>query len=214
MGRVAELNTILSRQPASGITAEDKPVIGKTLYGIFGNAGKRVYENIQAEANLPTAEGIEDAKINDFAATLIWGLFKKFEFGWFISAFAVGDGGIAVYTEDGDVKVLNQPDGGEYAGQTRFVTMAHIWEATDEISTRMQVHVVPNFTAIVAMSDGVSDPKFGTDSNFFDTQEWHKFWKDDLAQIDLKNEEELLKWLDFWSAGNHDDRTLAIGLLK
>lgn len=163
---------------------------------------------------MPTAEGIEDAKINDFAATLIWGLFKKFEFGWFISAFAVGDGGIAVYTEDGDVKVLNQPDGGEYAGQTRFVTMAHIWEATDEISTRMQVHVVPNFTAIVAMSDGVSDPKFGTDSNFFDTQEWHKFWKDDLAQIDLKNEEELLKWLDFWSAGNHDDRTIAIGLLK
>lgn len=214
--RIDELDQVLLRQPSDGIQDTDKPAIGMALYNIFGNAGKNVFENISKEAAEPTEAGVEPAKVNDYAATLIYTAFKKFEFGWFVGAFAIGDGGIAVYHQNDEVHVMNNPDGGEYAGQTRFATMPYIWDSDEEIRKRIQVHVVPSFTAIVAMTDGVSDPKFGTDKNFFDTQEWHGFWNDIGNEVDFDSpdcHEALLSWLDFWSAGNHDDRTIAIGLL-
>ena len=66
------------------------------------------------------------------------------------------------------------------------------------------------------MSDGVSDPKFETDANLNNPAKWDALW-DDLKQngVDLTDDNEaakdqLLDWLDFWSPGNHDDRTIAI----
>ena len=71
------------------------------------------------------------------------------------------------------------------------------------------------------MSDGVSDPMFETDANLANPQKWDEFWEnlagknDDGVAVHLTddNEEsknELLKWLDFYIGGNHDDRTIAI----
>ena len=83
--------------------------------------------------------------------------------------------------------------------------------------------VVPDFTALFLMTDGVSDPMFETDKNLNDFAKWEEFYntlkkgfpEDEIAGVNLSddNEEsknELLKWLDFWSPGNHDDRTIAI----
>lgn len=212
--RIHELEDLLTGQPEQGIEDATKPAIGKALYNILGTAGKAVYQKICSEAASDRAP--DGAVVNDYAATLIFSVYKKFQFGWFIAAFAVGDGGIAVYDESNEVRILNKPDGGEYAGQTRFVTMPHIWDTEAEISSRIQVSVVRDFTAIIAMTDGVSDPKFGTDNNFFTTSEWTKLWQDITAEVDLNDsecQEALVKWLEFWSPGNHDDRTIAIGIL-
>ena len=67
------------------------------------------------------------------------------------------------------------------------------------------------------MTDGVSDPKFATDKNFFDPAKWTLFWADLGGSLTLTRENEqadtqLLDWLDFWSTGNHDDRTIALML--
>ncbi len=212
---IGKLDQILLQQPESGIQAAAKQGIGGELYRVFGNAGRTAFQNINHEANEPSEDNVSPAKINDFAATLIYCVFKKFKFGWFIAAFAVGDGGVAVYRRERGVKILNKADGGEYAGQTRFATMPHIWESEEQIRTRIQVDTMSDFTAIVAMTDGVSDPKFGTEKNFGDTKNWHQFWDDVSQAVDWKSpaaDEQWLKWLDFWSAGNHDDRTIAIGV--
>ena len=73
------------------------------------------------------------------------------------------------------------------------------------------------------MSDGVSDPMFETDRNLNDYTKWKEFYDnlktgfpaDEIPGVDLSDDNEeakdqLLKWLDFWSPGNHDDRTIAI----
>ena len=83
--------------------------------------------------------------------------------------------------------------------------------------------VVPDFTALFLMTDGVSDPMFETDKNMNDPQKWEEFYQrlkkgfpeDEIGGVDLVDDNEesknqLLKWLDFWSPGNHDDRTIAI----
>ena len=66
------------------------------------------------------------------------------------------------------------------------------------------------------MSDGVSDPKFETDANLNNPDKWDALWDDlkengvELTDDNEASKDQLLDWLDFWSPGNHDDRTIAI----
>lgn len=144
------------------------------------------------------------AVLKDFSTTLLLAICRKFDFGWFVASFGVGDGTIAIYDRNSDqVTLLNEPDGGEYAGQTRFLTMKSIFSDRP----RIRVTVVPDFTALMLMTDGISDPFFETDANLARKEKWDALWADLPEPL---GEKELLNWLDFWSAGNHDDRTIAI----
>ena len=69
------------------------------------------------------------------------------------------------------------------------------------------------------MTDGVSDPKFETDANLNNPDKWDDLWDDlthnkefpvELLDDNVAAKDQLLNWLDFWSPGNHDDRTIAI----
>ena len=76
---------------------------------------------------------------------------------------------------------------------------------------------------LLLMTDGVSDPMFETDVNLNSPAKWDELWdtlakgfpSDNIPGVDLSDDNEaakdqLLRWLDFWSPGNHDDRTIAI----
>lgn len=153
-----------------------------------------------------------DAVVKDFSTTLLIAVCKRFEFGWFVASFGVGDGAIAIYDKNGEkVRLLNEPDGGEYAGQTRFLTMDSIFSDRN----RMLFSIVPDFTALMLMSDGISDPWFETDANLAKKEKWDALWEDLNKHVEFTDDNEnsknqLLSWLDFWSPGNHDDRTIAI----
>ena len=71
------------------------------------------------------------------------------------------------------------------------------------------------------MTDGIYDAKFVVEANLEKHEKWIEFLEDLNGKNDDKNKVELnkdnseitnqlSKWMDFWSAGNHDDRTLAI----
>jgi hypothetical protein len=65
------------------------------------------------------------------------------------------------------------------------------------------------------MTDGVTDPKLETENNLKDIAKWNLLWQDIEKEVNfdkenLNTDKELLKWLEFWSPGNHDDRTIAI----
>jgi serine/threonine protein phosphatase PrpC len=187
----------------------------RILYDIIGKAAFHAYKNIQEEA-----ENRQYA-LKDYSTTLILSISKKFDFGWFIAAFWVGDGGIGIYRKEPEyLQILGEPDGGEFAGQTRFLTMNEIF-AWESMSKRLRFDVVPDFTALILMTDGVTDPKFETDANLNSPDKWHRLWDDlqgeneENAKVDFTDDveqsaEQLLKWLNFWSRGNHDDRTIAI----
>jgi hypothetical protein len=71
------------------------------------------------------------------------------------------------------------------------------------------------------MTDGIYDPKFVVEANLEKHEKWKEFiadlkgGNDDNIKVefDYSNNEiatQLSQWMDFWSPGNHDDRTLAI----
>ncbi|MDE5646157.1 MAG: protein phosphatase 2C domain-containing protein, partial [Muribaculaceae bacterium] len=176
------------------------------------------------EAVKKVAEANEEAKLKDFATTLMFAVCKKYDFGWFIASFWVGDGAMCIFDADNKTaKLLGTPDEGEFSGQTRFLTMPEIFRDPDVVSKRLRMAIVPDFTALFLMSDGISDPMFETDKNLNDYAKWEEFYnnlkngfpEDEIGGVDLSDDNEaakdqLLGWLDFWSPGNHDDRTIAI----
>ena len=199
----------LIRELSKDGSVANRKKMGDALYGILGTAVFKAYKNIEEEA---TNSG---KAIKDFSTTLIVSICKKFKFGWFVAAFWVGDGGIGIYNQKTRfLRVLGESDGGEFAGQTRFLTMPEITQPA-ELYRRLRFDIVDDFTALILMSDGITDPKFETDANLVKFEKWDELWNDLSKEVEFrdnneKSAEQLLKWLDFWSPGNHDDRTIAI----
>lgn len=188
-----------------------RKVVGDYIYKIVGTAAFKAHKAIDAEAK---TKGVP-SKI--YATTLLLAICKRFPFGWFIASFWVGDGAICLYDRQAHTaKILGVPDEGEYAGQTRFLTMPEIFKDATSLYQRLRFNIIDDFTALFLMSDGISDPKFETDANLNNPDKWDALW-DDLKEngVELTDDNEasaqqLLNWLDFWSPGNHDDRTIAI----
>jgi serine/threonine protein phosphatase PrpC len=181
------------------------PIVA-AMYEKLGNAALNSYKAIEAEASKM------DAAVKDYGTTLLTACCRKFDEGWFVAALWIGDGAIAIYSEDGTPTLLGKPDGGEFAGQTRFLTMPDTFE---DLYKRVKFDIVDDFTALMLMTDGVSDPMFQTDHNLEQQEHWDKLWSEmhENVNFDPNNDavgEEMLSWLDFWSPGNHDDRTIAL----
>lgn len=194
------------------ILEEDaRKTVGNHIYDIVGNAALKAHRAIQTEAALTKQP------VKYYATTLLLAMCKKFSFGWFVASFWVGDGAICLYDKNAHTaKILGVPDEGEYAGQTRFLTMSEIFKDTTALYQRLRFNIVDDFTALFLMSDGVSDPKFETDANLNNPDKWDALWDDlkengvELTDDNEASKDQLLEWLDFWSPGNHDDRTIAI----
>ncbi|MET3981010.1 serine/threonine protein phosphatase PrpC [Mucilaginibacter sp. UYP25] len=157
-----------------------------------------------------------------FHSTLIFALFKKFDFGYIIQSFGVGDCPIAVMNKElTETTLLNWLDVGEYGGGTRFITQPEIFQKQEVMITRFNLKIIEDFSYLFLMTDGVYDAKFVVEANLDKHEKWIEFLKDldgnneDNSKVEFNKNNakigpDLSKWMDFWSAGNHDDRTLAI----
>lgn len=193
--------------------------VTRHVIDIIFNGARNAHEAVKR-----VAETNEGTKLKDYATTLMFAICKKFDFGWFIASFWVGDGAMCIFDKESKtIKLLGTPDEGEFSGQTRFLTMPEIFKDTDMVAKRLRMAVVRDFTALFLMTDGVSDPMFETDRNLNDYSHWEEFYnrlltgfpEDGIKGMNLTDDNEaakdqLLAWLDFWSPGNHDDRTIAI----
>ena len=96
-------------------------------------------------------------------------------------------------------------------------------EETSESSseTYRSFKFIEDFSYLFLMTDGIYDPKFVVEANLDKIEKWQEFLADLQGNNDEKvfvdfnpaNSEiasQLSAWMDFWSPGNHDDRTLAI----
>jgi serine/threonine protein phosphatase PrpC len=198
---------------AEAASGDAQKALSQQVISRLQQAAKSAHDAIAAEAK--SAE----AGLRDFGTTLLFALVKPVPSGWFIASFGVGDGAIGLYRQDKEeVQLLTRPDGGEFAGQTRFLTMPEIFGAAD-FYQRFAIRLVPDFTALLLMTDGITDPKFATDAALAQAGKWTALWDDlqggneDGASVAFGDEDapaQLLSWLDFWSPGNHDDRTIVV----
>jgi len=148
----------------------------------------------------------EDHELKDYSTTLLFSIIIKLKTSYFIASYSIGDGIIAHVSDS--VKLLSIPDGGQYAGQTRFLTMP---EAIEDLANRLKITFVDELTGLYLMTDGISDPFFETDANMSEYDYWEQLSKSIHKEVDFENgniENQLREWINFWSPGNHDDRTI------
>jgi serine/threonine protein phosphatase PrpC len=185
-----------------------------------------VYNNLSKAAHFAHKQIEEFAirtekQLKDFHSTLIFALVKKYDFGYVILTFGVGDCPIGLLNKEmSEIKLMNWLDVGEFGGGTRFITMPEIFQS-EKFSTRFGFKMVEDFSYLMLMTDGIYDPKFVVEANLEKIENWNEFIEDlkgrneDNCAVDFNKENieiatQLSSWMDFWNPGNHDDRTLAI----
>ena len=188
-------------------TAPEAAKPKKPLRDLLYDAARLAHFKIQDEAKAPSEPLPEPPTIRNYDTTLILLIMKKTPAGYLAASFSVGDGGAGILKSSSEVQPLTRADGGEHAGQTTFVTIASsLKDEDDNLTNRYSQQITPEFTAALAMTDGITDPKFPSDAAFSDPECWAQLWKD--LEPALAKSESLLEWMNFFSPGNHDDRTL------
>jgi hypothetical protein len=194
---------------------ESSKKISHFVYNNLSKAAHFVNQKIEEFANQ------NEEELRKFHATLIFALVKKYDFGYAIVTFGVGDCPIGLLNKDlTEVTLMNFLDVGEFGGGTRFITMPEIFQS-EKFSSRFGFKLVDDFSYLMLMTDGIYDPKFVVEANLEKIEKWNEFISDlkgnneDGSKVDFdsKNPDiaaQLSTWMDFWSPGNHDDRTLAI----
>lgn len=185
-----------------------------------------VYDNLSKAAHFAHQKLEEfaitnETELKNLHATLIFALVKKYDFGYAILTFGIGDCPIGLVNKDrSEITLMNWLDVGDFGGGTRFITMPEIFH-NEKFPSRFGFKLVDDFSFLVLMTDGIYDPKFVVEANLERIEKWNDFFED----LEGKNEDgtkvvfdhgnteiakQLSSWMDFWSPGNHDDRTLAI----
>jgi serine/threonine protein phosphatase PrpC len=180
--------------------------LGQLFQSLFYTAATHALDAIEAEA----AANQQIAR--DFATTLLLACVRQHGAQTLVATFWIGDGAIAAYGPRGQVQLMGMPDGGEYAGQTRFLDRACLAAPTaPPLSSRIGIKCFRDLCALILMTDGVSDPRFETDKGLQTASKWDALW-DELAPLLAGSEpqQRLLDWLHFFTPGHHDDRTLAM----
>jgi serine/threonine protein phosphatase PrpC len=201
-------------QPATDQAGNEPLDATAALNALVVKAAKHAHDRIAQEA-------LQQGKaLKDYSTTLLYALVKEMHGQTIVASFWIGDGGVAAFDQRAAaVHQLSSPDSGEFAGQTRFLTSPDTF--LTEGRSRSQVAILEGYTALLLMTDGVTDPKFQTDANLGRYTYWDQLWKDlsngdaDVPGVEWSAppevaSQQLLKWLDFWSPGNHDDRTIMI----
>lgn len=211
----AQIDAAAQAYAASGtLPPEQRAAVADELHThlsrVVGNAAYYAALAIHSEvAARPELGGV----FKDYSSTALIAICKRYPFGTLCAAYWVGDGAVGVYSRRDGITLLGEVDSGEFSGQTRFLDNAAVDHAM--LRKRTRFALAEDMTALVLMTDGVSDAKFDTEARLGRDADWHAFWEelDRAAGFGARQpdaERKLLDWLDFWSQGNHDDRTIAV----
>ena len=174
------------------------------LYYLLAKAAHSAVLAIDQEAQA------KQAVFKDYSTTLLAAIHRKVSSGVFVASFWLGDGAIGAYGGANSVYLMGTPDSGEFAGQTRFLDKAAVHDAQG-LWNRIVFNKFDTLTALILMTDGISDPRFETDNGLVDAAKWDALWAEIAPMLQgPEPEKRLVEWLDFFTPGHHDDRTIAL----
>ncbi|WP_174492551.1 PP2C family serine/threonine-protein phosphatase [Acinetobacter sp. Marseille-Q1623] len=181
----------------------DTQRIANKLNQQFYHVYYEIYRSILTQLDQLAAD--QHVATKAFSTTLLVAVVYQHADKNLISTFSVGDGAIAAFTQD-TVRLMNVADGGEYAGQTKFLDRS----IHQELGSRVKIGCFKDLKAVLLMTDGISDPIFETDAGLANQQKWLDLYAElePVLQHD-QPEQALLEWMHFFKTGHHDDRTLA-----
>ena len=202
--QLSGLKGIHLKQHITAWEGSDQQATIKAMLHHFKQAATLAVNSIQNEAICA------EQPVKSYSTTLLATVALRTDKELFAAAFWLGDGAIGAYSPSGKVRILGNPDSGEYAGQTRFLDQSII--ADPSFSSRISVGKWNDVSHLILMTDGVSDPLFETDNGLRSDEKWTRLL-DELIPVLTDASiapERLGDWLNFVSTGNHDDRTIAV----
>ena len=202
--QLSGLKGIHLKQHITAWEGSDQQATIKAMLHHFKQAATLAVNSIQNEAICA------EQPVKSYSTTLLATVALRTDKELFAAAFWLGDGAIGAYSPSGKVRILGNPDSGEYAGQTRFLDQSII--ADPSFSGRISVGKWNDVSHLILMTDGVSDPLFETDNGLRSDEKWTRLL-DELIPVLTDASiapERLGDWLNFFSTGNHDDRTIAV----
>jgi serine/threonine protein phosphatase PrpC len=164
---------------------------------------------LAANAALHNVAQEHGVPLNDLATTLLLCVLVPAPQAM-LACLQIGDGAIAAC--DGTrIYPLCNPDRGEYASQTVFVSDARV--EPRELAARIHVQALGSAHWVLLATDGVTDPYLETEQAMHDAQCWAPL----AAELERaataapdSAEQCLVQWLDAFTPGHHDDRTLVL----
>ncbi len=171
-------------------------------YELLGGAVKSAIDALKESSNE------HSHNLKDYSTTLLFSIIIKRETDFCVISYGLGDGIAALVDTDFSIQLLTAPDSGTHAGQTRFITMG---DTLETIQNRIRAKFTKNIHNMFLMTDGISDVYFETDSKLEDVNCWKKLMDDMNGAIDFdgdRTSDEFKEWINFFSKGNHDDRTI------
>lgn len=181
------------------------------MRSLWTTVGASAHEAMKALIQAQSSHGVD---LQDLSTTLLVSIARPVGGKWFVGAYWVGDGALAVLSRDpSEVALLGEVDSGEYSGQTVFLEPSQL--GAEALGKRLCYAVVDHLQAVILLTDGVSDPRFESEEKLAESGPWLELWQELTAlmgdpETELLAHERLLDWLGFWSSGNHDDRTIAM----
>ncbi|MXE25149.1 protein phosphatase 2C domain-containing protein [Escherichia coli] len=202
--QLSGLKGVHLKQHITAWEGSDQQATIKAMLHHFKQAATLAVNSIQNEAICA------EQPVKSYSTTLLATVALRTDKELFAAAFWLGDGAIGAYSPSGKVRILGNPDSGEYAGQTRFLDQSIISDPS--FSGRISVGKWNDVSHLILMTDGVSDPLFETDNGLRSDEKWTRLL-DELIPVLTDASiapERLGDWLNFFSTGNHDDRTIAV----
>lgn len=180
---------------------------------------QQVYQQTMVKAVYSAAMKIQEEvdqnpgdSFKDYSTTLLLVAHKPLADGHLVFGFWVGDGGAVIYQHNEQVILLGKPDGGQFAGQTRFLDKKMFEDGS--VYNRVFLTKVSSMTALILATDGITDPWFDSERQMSEVEKWDTLWSSISPFIQEPDTdaacEGITEWLSFWSPGHHDDRSIAI----
>ena len=181
--------------------------INKSIVENWNTASIQLFREATDYAMEKIRQKVENTQssFRDFATTLQIVIVKHVQDKRFISSFWVGDGAVAVYNQE-KIRLLGQTDGGEYVGQTVFLS-----PNLEPFHQYVSITIASAQDWLFLMSDGISDPYFETDSELSSLDSWTQFYNEykEVLNSDIDGSD-LNEKIHFFKKGHHDDRTLLV----
>ena len=181
--------------------------INKSIVENWNTASIQLFREATDYAMEKIRQKVENTQssFRDFATTLQIVIVKHVQDKRFISSFWVGDGAVAVYNQE-KIRLLGQTDGGDYVGQTVFLS-----PNLEPFHQYVSITIASAQDWLFLMSDGISDPYFETDSELSSLDNWTQFYNEykEVLNNDIDGSD-LNEKIHFFKKGHHDDRTLLV----
>ncbi len=195
----------------------DKDKVQQKLEEVFHAMAK---EAVGAISLLATEQS---RPVKDFNSTVLVAIARHLPNSskTFVATFQVGDGAIGVGVPSADEtlmwKLFGKPDSGQYAGETVFLSQ-RVLDDKGKFHDRICHELFDAMPVILAMSDGVSDPRFPSEASLHEQGPWRQIWNDILPTLPPEHlpgeadgwETRLYDVLERYDEGHHDDRTIVI----